>query len=712
MNIRILRYLSFLILVSLCQPILAQSMSVEDIQALVGEDLSGFDTLVPKEDDTNQNLISQNRDIVNSTENTQLDLSIGEIQNSNAQSLSNRYFRALTGQNLNIYGSNEFNQQQDDNLLFFNTVGKDYQLASGDVIQVTITGLNASNNNYQVLKDGTITLEKETPFYVNNLNLNDVRNYIHNMILLNDASAEVFVRLNNARLVTVQISGNVKFPKTIAVPAYTPISRVIAFSGGISESGSLRNISLSQIGETTQIVDFYNFLQNPSPKTDPLIKNGARIFVPFKGPAIAVTGFVNNPGIYELPNNKSDISIKDLLSITGTSFLPSGAKLKISYFDSSGQIATRTAVKDDLVKEGEALQVDLIATRNLNISKVSGSVLKDFSIKTNTPLSIKEVLKNGAVLNLDTYRSFALIVGRDVQAINLQNALDNDDIILPLGSDLRLFSKKEYVNLVAQNPNSSLDPLISKIIASNVAEIYLDGVRIAYVPTGYNQDIYEVIRNFYTPNPKTVYELALIENNNNVNAFDLKKTMQNPNSQKLSKGDRLFIYESKFFNDLLLAITSDGNSNFQVPTTQIDSDGSIEAIMFQQQLEKKNNDYLDAVMNSQKILQQANLINIKLDGELFTYLPYTKDTSSSLILKKLRNRLPKLVSEFAVVQSIDVGKTPEIKNLNHQFKIKQGEEINFISSESYRFAIKSYEDLIETSLLSELKASNAVKVYY
>jgi protein involved in polysaccharide export with SLBB domain len=240
-----------------------------------------------------------------------------------------KYFYALTGEDLNTYGSNEFNKLQDDGLLFFNTTGKNYQLAPGDTVQITITGLSSSNESYQVMNDGTISLENLYPINVSNLNLQQVSELILNKILLDDASARVFVRLNNARLITVQISGNVKSPRTIAVPAYTPLSRVIAYSGGISDSGSLRNISLSQIGETTQTVDFYDFLQNPSPKTDPLLKNGSRIFVPFKGPTVAVTGFVNNPGIYELPNNKSEISIKNLLSITGTSFLPSGAKLKI-----------------------------------------------------------------------------------------------------------------------------------------------------------------------------------------------------------------------------------------------------------------------------------------------------------------------------------------------------------------------------------------------
>ena len=127
------------------------------------------------------------------------------------------------------------------------------------------------------------------------------------------------------------------------------------------------------------------------------------------------------------------------------------------------------------------------------------------------------------------------------------------------------------------------------------------------------------------------------------------------------------------------------NSILQSPQANINSEPSVEAIMLQREIEKENDEYLEDIMNSQKILQQANLININLDGELFTYLPYKKDVSSSYIMKKLRNRLPQLVSEFAVVQNIDIGRTPEIKNLNNPFKLKQGEEINFISRKNYRW---------------------------
>ena len=833
MNILLLRNLLIFILLILGQPSFAQSFNDANLQKLLIENPSILNNIPQKDKTTfDQKLISENQNVANTDNNLQINLSQNINQTDiNEKSMLMRYFYALIGEDLNIYGSNEFNQPQDDSLLFFNTIGKNYQLAPGDTIQITITGLSPSNENYQVMNDGTITLENVYPLNVNNLNLNQVSKLVFDKILLDDASAKVFVRLNNARLVTVQISGNVKSPRTIAVPAYTPLSRVIAYSGGISESGSLRNISLSQIGETTQRVDFYSFLQNPSSELDPLIKNGARIFVPFKGPTIAVTGFVNNPGIYELPNDKSEILIKNLLSITGTSFLPSGTELKVSYFDSNGQIATRLAVKNESLKEGEALQIGFIETRDLNISKVSGAVLKDFEIKTNTPLSIKEVLKDGTVLSLDAYTAFALIDGKEVQAINLDEALVDDSITLPVGSDLRLFTKKEYLELVASDPSKSFDPLAAKIIdsnvakiyldgvriayvplsqkqksfsikevlmagsilnddgylinsniftsfalidgkdlqainlysaiednsitlpvgsdlklftkeeylalvaldpnkssdslasrliVSNVAEIYLDGVRIAYIPVGQDKELYESVENFYIPSARTVYDLALIESDAGVNAFDLRLALLKHNSKthyqkKLVKGDRLFIFEDKFFNDLIL----ENENGLNYRTAKIEGannlnpiNTNLETVKLQQNLKDKNLNYFEDLNYSRKILQKSNIVKINLNEKLFSILPYSEGMTSSDIINKFRGRLPELVNEFTIIKDTNLNSNPQIKNLNDEFVIKRNQDITLISKSSYRQLINNYNLSINTFLTNDVEDSNAVKVYY
>ena len=833
MNILILRNVLIFTLLILGQPSFAQSINDANLQKVLTENPSILNNF-PKKDKNivDQKQISENQNVANTDNNLQINLSQASNQKDiNEKSMLMRYFSALIGEDLNIYGSNEFTQPQDDSLLFFNTIGKNYQLAPGDTIQIAITGLSPSNENYQVMNDGTITLENVYPLNVNNLNLNQVSKLVLDKILLDDASAEVFVRLNNARLVTVQISGNVKSPRTIAVPAYTPLSRVIAYSGGISDSGSLRNISLSQIGEATQTVDFYNFLQNASPELDPLIKNGARIFVPFKGPTVAVTGFANNPRIYELPSDKSEIKIKDLLNITGNSFLPSGAELKVYYFDSSGQITTRLAARNESIKEGEALQINFIETRDLNISKVYGAVLKDYEIKINTSVSIKEVLKGGAVLSLDAYTPFALIVGKEVQAINLDEALEDDSITLPVGSDLRLFTKEEYLGLVASDPNKSLDPIISKVVKSNIAEIYLDGERIAYVPLNQKQklhyikevlkdgsilnednhltnkniytsfalivgkevqainldeafeedniilpvgsdlrlftkeeylglvasdpnksldpiiskavksniaeiyldgeriayvpvnqdkEFYESIKGFYTPSAKTVYDLALLENNEGVEAFNLRLAMHkhnHPNHHpvKLKKGNRLFIFEDKFFNELILE--QEANDYYDLAEIEASdnldkNNSSLETLKLKQKLKDKNLQYSEYVNYSRKILQKSNIVRINLNGELFSILPYSEDMTSSNIINNFRGRLPGLINEFVIVKDRDLNSIPRIKNLNYEFKIKKNQDITLISKSIYRQLINNYDASASSSLLDDIIESDAVRVYH
>ena len=157
-----------------------------------------------------------------------------------------------------------------------------------------------------------------------------------------------------------------------------------------------------------------------------------------------------------------------------------------------------------------------------------------------------------------------------------------------LGSELRLtifcprflktsFSTKiksewQFFRIVLstkKSGNISNNPLAVKMVNSNVAEIYLDGVRIAYIPVDQDKKLYESIKDFYTPSAKTVYHLALKENEFSVEAFDLKSVMDyyTTQDQKLDIGDRLFIFEDKFFNELIV----DQSKNTTYDISEVDN---------------------------------------------------------------------------------------------------------------------------------------------
>jgi polysaccharide export outer membrane protein len=216
-------------------------------------------------------------------------------------SVIQQYFKILTGRSLEIYGAQEFSQKQDEQLLFFNTVGKNYRLAPGDVVRVTLRGLNQSNESYKIGNDGSLTLPNLPPVAVSGMTIAEVEKSLLDVIQYDDASALVFISLETARLITVQVSGAVNQPRTLAIPAYTPLSRVLAYVGGVNATGSLRNIVLSDRNGSGVEIDFYDFLQSPLGSNDPLVTDSSRIFVPNQGATVATSGFVARPGIYELP---------------------------------------------------------------------------------------------------------------------------------------------------------------------------------------------------------------------------------------------------------------------------------------------------------------------------------------------------------------------------------------------------------------------------
>ena len=121
MNILILRNLFIFILFFIGQPSFAQSINNANLQKVLTDNPSIINNF-PKQDKNtiDQKQTSENQNVANTENNLQINLS-QEInpRDINEKSMLMRYFYALIGEDLNIYGSNEFNQPQDDSFLFF-----------------------------------------------------------------------------------------------------------------------------------------------------------------------------------------------------------------------------------------------------------------------------------------------------------------------------------------------------------------------------------------------------------------------------------------------------------------------------------------------------------------------------------------------------------------------------------------------------------------
>ena len=555
-------------------------------------------------------------------------LTQSRASNAREESVIQRYYSILTRDVLPIYGAAEFGQSQDTQLLFFNTMGKDYRLAAGDVLRVTLRGLTESDASYKIGRDGNLILPALAPFSVAGLSIAKAETKLLDVLRYDDASATVYMSLDTARLITVQVSGAVKTPRTVAVPAYTPLSRVLAYAGGIKPTGSLRNIVLRDRDGNVNQVDFYDFLQSPEGANDPLVTDSSRVFVGNQGNTIAAIGFVARPGIYELPEGTASLPVGSILELTGTRILPPGVKLEALYFDESGLSQSREVSRSSVLKAGEVLSIRFLSTRLTDVIRVKGAVLEEYQIATVKELSVGEILRGGAVLSEAASRDVALVIGENdtSKVIDLERALEDPRFTLSPGDVLHVFTPTELRDIARANVNSSDSNILLGFVEAESAELFLNGSRISFMPLSAEDAFKDILRPFYRLTPQTSLDLAILEDDSgSARAVSLRSLLLSSAPFVVSAGDKIHLFENQFLAISADVLTSD-------PTQEI--------------VTQKDDDATWTEFS--QLITRAGVMRVFIDDSLRALLPSSENPTLALILDTLgfdgSRRLSDLVS--------------------------------------------------------------------
>ena len=555
-------------------------------------------------------------------------LTQSRASNAREESVIQRYYSILTRDVLPIYGAAEFGQSQDTQLLFFNTMGKDYRLAAGDVLRVTLRGLTESDASYKIGRDGNLILPALAPFSVAGLSIAKAETKLLDVLRYDDASATVYMSLDTARLITVQVSGAVKTPRTVAVPAYTPLSRVLAYAGGIKPTGSLRNIVLRDRDGNVNQVDFYDFLQSPEGANDPLVTDSSRVFVGNQGNTIAAIGFVARPGIYELPEGTASLPVGSILELTGTRILPPGVKLEALYFDESGLSQSREVSRSSVLKAGEVLSIRFLSTRLTDVIRVKGAVLEEYQIATVKALSVGEILRGGAVLSEAASRDVALVIGENdtSKVIDLERALDDPKFTLSPGDVLHVFTPTNLRNIARADVNSSDSNILLGFVEAESAELFLNGSRISFMPLSAEDAFKDILRPFYRLTPQTSLDLAILEDDSgSARAVSLRSLLLSSAPFVVSAGDKIHLFENQFLATSADVLTSE-------PTQEI--------------VTQKDDDATWTEFS--QLITRAGVMRVFIDDSLRALLPSSENPTLALILDTLgfdgSRRLSDLVS--------------------------------------------------------------------
>ena len=576
-----------------------------------------------------------------------------------AESVIQRYYRVLAGEKLPVYGAKEFSQEQDPNLVFFNTIGKNYRLAPGDVVRITLRGRTQSSDSYKIKTDGSLILPNLAPITVSGMSIVEAEERLLDILQIDDASAAVFVSLDTARLIAVQISGAVKSPRTVSVPAYTPLSRVLAYAGGVSDTGSLRQIFLIDNVGNTQTVDFYDFLQSPLGGVDPLVIDSSRVFVGTQGKTVAAAGLVANPGIYELKDSDTDILVSKLLELTGTKIIPTGIEFEVLYFGENGITTSRKVDPSGVLKAGEVLNLRFIETKYDKAINIIGAVLSEYKLSVSKPILLGTALKQGSVLKQDAFLDYCLVIipsTGEVRAINLRSKINDPSFFVSPGSTVLILDQDTYNGLVSDQ-SSTLDSFLKGMVErSDHAELFFDGIRIGLVPAEKNISFRQMLRPFYRIQPDTNLDLFIIESGlGTANAFRLNSMLSSNQTFSVNSRDKLHLFSNSFLSKVSQRVQQgmpDTRPSFE--------NGSNTRPSFENGSNTRPSFVTDQVMKASdkwaainRLFSRAGVFQLMLDDRIIAFLPAISDLTPSIIMDFIGYEVSSTLSDLVLILSND-----------------------------------------------------------
>ena len=189
-----------------------------------------------------------------------------------------------------------------------------YILDVDDEVLIQIIGDRSDQYSFRIDRTGSIAINDVGNVVVAGLSLESANNLINEILRKNFIETKAVISLKGVRDIEVLITGHVKSPGVYVLSGYSNILHALIMSGGISEHGSLRNITLKRASEKERLIDLYDIMVLADMSSNISLRSGDAIFVNSTQNLVPVIGGVAREAIYEFKDNETS---EDLISFAG-----------------------------------------------------------------------------------------------------------------------------------------------------------------------------------------------------------------------------------------------------------------------------------------------------------------------------------------------------------------------------------------------------------
>lgn len=338
-----------------------------------------------------------------------------------------------------------------------------YVLGAGDELLVQIFGKQSSSESLMIERDGTIVLPELGPVVVAGLTFSEAKALIADRIKKQILGVDVAVSMGELKTITIFVAGEAKKPGSYNVPALSTITQALTRAGGISDIGSLREVSVKRSGATVVTFDIYDLLLKGDARHDLQLQSGDVVFVaPVKALA-EVVGEVHRPAIYEVMPGES---VAKLLAMAGglkADAYPQGSVLERvnakNVRDLLNLDLTDSAGLNQQVRQGDVLRVGGTSTRVENAVTIAGAVVRPGHYAWRDGLRVNDLLTSlWSDLHISADLDYGLIIREENVAGDLKVLQFNlgQAITEPMSADNLRLSARDLI-LVFHQENQSFE---------------------------------------------------------------------------------------------------------------------------------------------------------------------------------------------------------------------------------------------------------------
>lgn len=295
---------------------------------------------------------------------------------------------------------------------------EDYRLGPGDQVIIEIWGYSEASISQTISPEGKINISQIGPVYLSGLTIKEASEKIRKALRSKYAgiggdtpNSEVSITLGDIRTIQVNVMGEAKVPGTYRLSSFATVFSALYRAGGVTETGSLRDIEVVRGGAKVADVDVYGYLFDGKSESDIRLQDGDIIIIPPYVKIVELAGGVKRPMLYEMAG---DETVADAVKYCG-GFLSSANKGSVRVERKSGELREVFTVPYDRmeytrVEDGDVITADNNFVEYANRLEVRGFVRQPGLYELGGEIStVKDLVNAAGGLREDAFLSRAVI---------------------------------------------------------------------------------------------------------------------------------------------------------------------------------------------------------------------------------------------------------------------------------------------------------------